>query len=160
MKPHRQRFHHSGFRSSTGWLAHWAAGRLCVYLVDRLPRERDRLCRLLRAARLDCHPCRSEQAALAHLGRRAGEPVPAILITDLRGERQPLHGARQQRSDLVVIGLSSLVRTTTGCQFSPLRGVLGVDYLLPHPVEPAELLATLVLAAGERPDAAGLAQAS
>jgi hypothetical protein len=78
-----------------------------------------------------------------------GDEVPNILVSDVGNGRRWLPIARARRPGLVIIGLSPLIRSGAGMQFSPLRDLLGTDYLLPEPVDAAELLATLALAASE-----------
>jgi len=132
------------------WFERWAAGSLTVYVADARQQHRERVCRLLRMARLDCREFGDGAAAIAAMGADSTvNPAPDMLVTDLGGGQHCLRIARVLRPGLVVIGLSPLIRINTGMQFSPLRDLLGADYLLPRPVDPAELLATVVLAASE-----------
>jgi hypothetical protein len=142
----------------------WASRQCILYLVEADPGPRARLCRLLRSARLDCRAFRDHRTALAAIRDHAGHAYfPAVLVSDLRGDRHLLEHARAHCPALLTIGLSPLVRISAGTDFAPLRGLLGVDYLLPHPADPAELLATLLatlaLAANESDDSDRIAEA-
>lgn len=142
----------------------WASRRCILYVVEADPGPRARLCRLLRSASLDCRACRDHRSALAAIRDHTDRAhLPAVLVSDLRGDRHLLEHARARCPALLTIGLSPLVRIGAGTDFAPLRGLLGVDYLLPRPADPAELLATLlatlVLGANESDDADRIAEA-
>jgi hypothetical protein len=132
------------------WLERWAAGILTVYIAETCPRRRERCCTLLRAARLVCRGFADAGAAVAAMSTDGnGAAVPDILVCDVGNGRRWLRIARARRPDMVIIGLSPLICSGAGMPFSPLRDLLGTDYLLPGPVDAAELLATLALAASE-----------
>ncbi|WP_295884059.1 hypothetical protein [uncultured Thiohalocapsa sp.] len=142
-------------------LEHWAAGRLRVHVVDADADRRGRLCRLLRAARLDCRAFTGGRAALrAMSGAGQGAAAPSVLVAMLTGERHWLREARARSPGLVIIGLTPLIRVQDAGHFAPLRNLLNVDYVLPAPVDGAELMAALVLAAADLPSADRLTRAS
>jgi len=136
-------------------LDRWAAGRLRVYIVDPHQPLRTRLCALLRKARIDCTAFADAEAAL-----RVNRAAPDIIVIGPGGDRAWLRAARARWPHLRTIGLSAAIRSGECSTFSPLRGLLGVDYLLSAPPDGAELLAALVLAAADIDDRGAMAIAS
>ncbi|WP_200238187.1 response regulator transcription factor [Thiohalocapsa halophila] len=142
-------------------LENWAAGRLAVSVAAPDARERAWLCRLLEAAGIHCRAYADARGAVTAMqGGARGAGAPDLLVTALRAERDWLRLARARSPGLVIIGFSPLIRANDPGRFAPLRGLLGADYVLPSPVDGAELLAVLVLAASDISDSHALYRAS